>query len=94
MSEIPEGDGSTLLDNTAIIWTSEVARGNTHTWQNMPLLIAGSMGGSFKTGRYIQYSTPRSTNDLFVSLLNAYGIDEDNFGDSDFCNGALPGLTG
>ncbi|MEL6181599.1 MAG: DUF1552 domain-containing protein, partial [Myxococcota bacterium] len=93
MSEIPEGNG-TLLDNTAIIWTSEVARGNTHTWRNMPILIAGGMGGTFKTGRYVHYETARSTNDLFVSLLNAHGIEEDNFGDPDFCGGALPGLFG
>lgn len=92
LAEIPEGDG-TLLDNTAVVWTSEVAKGNTHSWTNMPVLIAGGMGGSWQTGRYIQYQTRRSTNDLFVSLINAFGFEDTVFGDERFCNGALPGLV-
>jgi len=59
----------------------------------MPLLIAGRMGSSWQTARYIQYQPRRSTNDLFVTLINAFGIEDTVFGDERFCNGALPGLV-
>ncbi len=92
LDSIPEGDG-TLLDNTAILWTSEVARGNTHSWRDMPIMLAGSAGGSWQTGRYIKYSSAQPMANLYVSLMKSFGIDEDVFGDDRFCSGPLSGLV-
>ncbi|MEM1348028.1 MAG: DUF1552 domain-containing protein [Myxococcota bacterium] len=88
----PEGDG-TLLDNTLVLWSSEVAVGNTHSFNDMPLLFAGSAGGMMETGRYVQYSTPRSMNDVYIAVLKMFGIDEDSFGDARFVGGMAPGLV-
>jgi len=46
----PDGDGKTMLDNSAAIWFQEMSDGNSHNLNNMPILQAGSMGGYFKTG--------------------------------------------
>ncbi len=92
LDSIPEGDG-TLLDNTVVIWTSEISVGNTHSHRNLPIVMAGSAGGYFDTGRYVTYQTTRSTNDLLVSVLNAFGEDVTTFGESQYCNGPLSGLT-
>lgn len=92
LDSIEEGDG-TMLDNTVIVWTSEIARGNTHSQKNMPFMLLGSAGGHFKTGRYVEYSTSRSHNDLLVSLLHAFGGEDETFGDERFCTGPLPNLT-
>jgi hypothetical protein len=90
---IPEGDG-TMLDNTLVVWTSEIARGNTHSHKDMPFLLAGSAGGAIDTGRHISYETNRSHNDLLVAILNAFGGEDTTFGDERFCSGApLPGLV-
>jgi len=92
LAEIPEGDG-TLLDNTVFMWCSEIAVGNTHSHRNLPILMAGSAGGYFKTGRFVSYGTERSTNDLLVNILNAFGQDVETYGDPQYCNGPLSGLT-
>jgi len=46
---IPEGEGS-LLDNTATMWLPELADGNSHNTNNLPIVIAGSLGGYLKQG--------------------------------------------
>jgi hypothetical protein len=46
---IPEGTG-TVLDNTLVIWGSEVGKGNTHAMDNVPFTLAGSAGGAIRTG--------------------------------------------
>lgn len=96
LKAIPEGDGS-VFDNTVILWTNEQARGNTHSREDMPYVLAGSAGGHFKTGRYVnpynEQSLNQPHNKLLVSLLQAMDIDVDSFGDPEFDTGPLSGLT-
>lgn len=93
LAAIPEGDG-TVLDNTVILWTNEQAKGNNHDRHDMPYVLAGSAGGYFKTGRYVEFSGQKlGHNRLLVSLLNAMGIDADSFGNPEFGTGPLSGLT-
>lgn len=49
LDSIPEGDG-TLLDNTSTTWLPELADGNSHNTNNLPIIIAGSLGGYLKQG--------------------------------------------
>jgi hypothetical protein len=91
LAAIPEGSG-TALDNTLIVWGNEVGAGNTHSHQNVPFLLAGSAGGAFRTGRFLDFGG-RSHIDLLVSVLNAFGVDVNTFGHPDFVSGALPGLV-
>jgi hypothetical protein len=53
---ISEGD-RTLLDNTACMWLPELADGNAHNNNNLPIVIAGSAGGYLKQGVSINVST-------------------------------------
>jgi hypothetical protein len=48
-----EGDGKTVLDNTATVWFQEMSDGNSHNLNNMPILQAGSAGGYFKVGQAV-----------------------------------------
>jgi hypothetical protein len=91
MSEIPEGEG-TMLDHVVLLWVNELAQGNTHSHQRMPFVMAGDLGGHFRTGRYLAYDH-QPHNDLLVSLQNAFGIESQTFGDPAFCTGPLGGLT-
>lgn len=52
LDSIPEGDVK-LLDNTATIWLPELADGNAHNTNNLPIVIAGSLGGYLKQGQSI-----------------------------------------
>lgn len=91
LAAIPEGDG-TMLDNTAVLWINELSQGNTHSHIDMPFVLAGSAGGYFETGQFLQYGNVSHSN-LLVSLQNAFGIESDTFGDPAFCTGPLDGLA-
>lgn len=85
-----EADGSTVLDNTAIVWVSEISEGPTHRFVDMPFVVLGNMGGALKSGSHLAYGNQRAHNDLFVTLGQAMGIDGfDSFGDPQYVQGPL-----
>jgi hypothetical protein len=88
----PEGDG-TMLDNTVVLLGSELSRGNTHSHADAPFLVAGSAGGYFKTGQYLEFPGKVPHNNLLVSLLNSMGVDANTFGMPEYCTGPLSGLA-
>jgi hypothetical protein len=87
-----EVDGSTMLDNTVLLWGNELGVGNTHDYKNIPWVLAGGAGGYLKSGRYLQYGgLPH--NNLLVSVCNAMGFsDVTTFGIPGVCTGPLAGL--
>jgi hypothetical protein len=93
LSTTLESDGSTMLDNTVLLWGNELGVGNTHSYKNIPWMLAGGAGGYFKTGRFLQYpDLPH--NNLLVSICNAMGFsDVTTFGIPGVCTGPLAGLT-
>lgn len=93
LAETPEpgGDGS-LLDNTVVIWSNELGKGNTHTMNNIPFVLAGG-GLDFRLGRCIRYPMVPH-NRLLLSLAHGFGHYIDRFGDPDHCaDGPLTSLT-
>lgn len=91
LKAVPEGEG-TMFDNCVVVWVDEQAKGNNHDRHAMPYVLAGSAGGFFDTGRYVVQSKAATHNQLFVSLQNAMGIDDDQFGNPEYSDGELPGL--
>ncbi|WP_437493802.1 DUF1552 domain-containing protein [Sorangium sp. So ce1014] len=91
-----EGD-RTLLDNTVVLWVTEISESTQHALTNMPFLLAGSAGGAFRTGRFVDYlangGAARQHNDLLLTIANAMGTDDTTFGDPAFSSGPLPDLT-
>ncbi|HVZ74916.1 MAG TPA: DUF1552 domain-containing protein [Polyangia bacterium] len=81
----PLSPGKTILDNTCILWTSEVDGGDAHTVQSIPTILFGSLGGTLKTGQFLKYgdiggvapnqnpTMNRNMGDLFATLSNAMG---------------------
>lgn len=100
---IEDINGKTILDNSIVYLSSEIADGNAHnhvpyggenTQGGMPILVAGSGGGAFTPGRHIVYpyddeSNAASVGSLYVSFLQAMGLTDTSFGDA---SGALPNL--
>lgn len=60
IDSIKEGDG-TMLDNSAVMWLPELADGNAHNNNNLPIVIAGSLGGYLKQGTSINVDTKSKT---------------------------------
>ena len=90
LDSIPEGDG-TLLDNTVVLWGNEISRGNTHDLTDIPFLMAGSGGGSLRTGQYLSYPNI-AHNALLLSMIHAFGIEAESFGADHLSNGVLSEL--
>ena len=89
----PDGGGGTLFDSTLLLWCNELAKGNTHSRQGAPYVLAGSAGGALRTGRFLSYDGANLPhNNLLVSILNAMGVADTTFGKPDWCTGPLSGL--
>jgi len=86
LKEAKEGD-ATLLDRTTIVVTSNLGNGSNHSNKDLPVLLAG---GRFKHGQHLAFepSTVPLSN-LFVSVLNQFGIPDNSFATS---TGPLQGL--
>lgn len=87
MKAVPEGEG-TLLDNTVVFWGSELGKGQPHDCTRIPIVLAGSCGGYFATGQHVQYDA-MSHNNLLLSFLEAMGVEDETFGDPQWCDGPL-----
>jgi len=93
LSETPEPGGpGTLLDNTLIVWTNELGKGNSHTLDNIPFVMVGN-GLDFRMGRSLKYpKLPH--NRLLLALAHGFGHRIERFGNPDYCGGGpLPNLT-
>ncbi|MEM9453077.1 MAG: DUF1552 domain-containing protein [Myxococcota bacterium] len=90
LRQIPEGDG-TMLDNTIVLWGNELGKGNNHTHNQIPFVMAGGRNTGITPGRFLQFDGVEN-NRLLVSVLNALGIDVDTYGELDNGSGPLPGL--
>jgi len=81
--------GGTLLDHTQILYGSCLGNANSHSNQNLPLILAG---GGFKHGGHLAFDTQNNTPiaNLFVTMLQGLGIEADKFASS---TGTLRGLA-
>jgi hypothetical protein len=88
LQQLPESDGSTVLDNTIIVWCGELATGS-HDYAIWPVVILGGSALGLKLGRNVYYgqNVPTSSgnaggptmlgpphNKLWVSVANALGV--------------------
>jgi hypothetical protein len=85
MKAIDEG-GQSLLDNSLLMFCSNLFDGDRHEADEMPILLAGKGGGSLKTGRVLNYRD-NSANDrracsLYLSLMDRLGVPLRQFGDA------------
>jgi hypothetical protein len=89
MQSHKEGD-RTLLDNSMICYGSGISDGNKHTHEDLPTMILGSGGGFLKTGRRIVYRRETPICNLYLTMMEAMGVQRETFGDA---TGHLPELT-
>lgn len=82
-----DSNGS-LLDNTAVLLTSNLGNASSHDNRNMPVLVAG---GRFRHGQHLAFDRKHNypLPNLFVSLLQHTGLEFDKFATS---TGTMTGL--
>ena len=81
-----------MLDNTTIIWTNELGKGNSHTRNDIPFVCVGG-GLGLRTGRSKDYGKV-SHNRFLMTIAEQMGFAQKSFGNPDFCgDGSLTGLV-
>ncbi len=86
LDSMKEGTG-TVLDNTCLMFLSNMWIGRKHDNFRLPLVLAGGLGGTLETGRSLNYVEDGRDNrkmcSLYLSLLDRFGIKLDKFGDAE-----------
>lgn len=85
LRSIDDGNGETALDNSFVYFGSELEDGQSHSHNNLPVVIAGRAGGSITPGRHVR-TDGRSVADLYVTAMAALQVPQGSFADS---SGAL-----
>jgi hypothetical protein len=88
MRGLDEG-GTSLLDNSMVMFGSSLKDGNRHDNENLPLILAGRAKGKLKPGRRLRFPEKTPLCNLYLTMLRHMGIEQDSFGDS---TGLLEGL--
>lgn len=97
LKDLDEG-GSSLLDNTVLLYTSYMSDGG-HGREDYPVVLAGRAGGVLRSGRHLSFDKKAPMSNLYVELLNMLGVPTKSFGDSHTSrfagdlDGRLPGLV-
>jgi hypothetical protein len=86
LKEIDEG-GTTLLDNSILMFASSLFDGDAHSADQLPIVLAGAAAGALRTGRVLDYldkgDDHRRACSLFLSIMDVMGVQLDRFGDTD-----------
>ena len=81
LQSTPDGDGS-LLDHSLILYGGGMGDGNLHRHFDLPCLLAGKLGGQFKTGRYMPFPDKTPMTNLLLTILGKAGAPLGKLGDS------------
>ena len=81
MKKIKEGEG-TLLDNMMFTLGSGISDGSLHIYTDLPTLVAGRAGGAIRPGSHIKSPNGTPIANLWLSMINAMGININQLGDS------------
>lgn len=80
MQETIEIDGSSLLDNSILVYGAGLGNGDIHSQWNVPVALLGSGGGRIKGGRHLVFEEGTPLSNLHVAMLNRAGIPTESFG--------------
>jgi hypothetical protein len=85
LDSMPEGDG-TVLDNSCLMFLSNLWNGSKHISTQLPVVLAGGLGGTLETGRSLDYLNDGDDNrkmcSLFLGIMDRMDIKLDRFGDA------------
>jgi len=86
LDSMPEGNG-TVLDNSCLMFLSNMWIGRKHDNTRLPLVLAGGLGGTLQTGRSLSYLQAGDDNrkmcSLYLSIMDRMGVRHERFGDAE-----------
>jgi hypothetical protein len=86
LDAMQEGEG-TVLDNCCLMFMSNMWSGTKHDNKKVPIVTAGGLGGTLKTGRTLDYLESGDSNrklcSLYLGIMDRMGVNLEHFGDAD-----------
>jgi len=87
----PGGVGGNMLDNTLIVWTNELGKGNSHTLDNIPVVTMGGENLGMKNGQSLKFQKT-AHNKLHLAIAKMMGHELHSFGLDSLCEGGALSL--
>ena len=82
LEELKDPDGSSVLDNSMIVYGCAISDGDRHNHDDLPIMLAGGGGGTLNPGRHVDFGRDVPMTNLYLSMLDRMGVHLDRFGDS------------
>lgn len=86
-----------VLDRSVAVWCNDLGAGVSHSYDNVPYILAGEAGGTLRTGRFVDVGS-MTNNRLMNTIATAVGITTadggpiEDFGDSSLDGGVIDSL--
>ena len=77
-----DSEGRSLLDGTYFVLGSGLGDGNSHSYNQLPMIIAGGSAHGIEMGRQVQCKKDTPLANLWLSLANEMGVELNEFADS------------
>ncbi len=77
-----DADGTSVLDNSMIVYGSAIGDGNRHNHDELPVVLAGGGGGTLAPGRHVKLGQPTPMTNLYMAMLQRMGVQAERVGDS------------
>lgn len=85
LDAMPEGEHS-VLDNSCLLFISNMWTGSSHDSSKLPVLLAGGLGGKLQTGRVLDFlksgDESRKLCSMYLSIMDCMDVNLDAFGDA------------
>ena len=85
LAAMKEGEGS-VLDNTCLLFLSNMWSGKKHDATRLPVLQVGNLGGTLQSGRVLSFlgagDDKRKLCSLYLSIMDRMGVKLAEFGDA------------
>ena len=99
----PDIDGNMLIDNTVIVYVTEVARAFDSDQRNVPVILFGGKNTRLKGGTFLKVQDGpltsqtggtgnRPFNDSWLALAPVFGVSLPSLGAASQYTGPLPGV--
>lgn len=81
LNELSDSEGK-LLESSVLTYGSGMGNGTVHDYNDLPIITAGGLGGSFNTGVHHKFEGKVPVANLWLTLSRAAGIEIEGFADS------------
>ncbi len=71
-----------MLDNSILVFGSNMSDSNAHNHFPLPTAIVGGGGGLIKGNRHLRYPDKTPLADMHLTILDRIGVPMETFGDA------------